>query len=659
MSRSPSAILPEYLARRLAAQRSDRWIQATCLIAALGCLVAAAMILPSLNVLRKKYQLEIDPAAIGTLPPDIALLTQTGTFRALAIDLGFVRLEQLKEEGRFYELMQLSSWLCKLAPRYASVWSYNAWNQAYNISVCEYTPEGRWLWVSNGIRLLRDEGIRYNPKTVGLYKDLAFIYWHKIGDILDDYHMQYKRELAVEMERVLGAKPPTLTEQDELDWFRKIVDARRDFPKILTDDAEVAAFVDRLREVGLEPDETLLEFVAHYLRPDVRPAALLKAAADDAGRELLEKRLQVVGDEATAAARERLLAGLRSHVLRTKYKFDLDWMISLMEKYGPIDWRTPYAHALYWASYGDMVCKGKLNLDSADAMNTGRFIFFALHNMVRQGRLVLEPNWDQPNRSFVEFLPDPRFIDHLHQTYLEIGKEQFGHDERFREGTSGPNYWVGHVNFLRQAITELYFEGTEKSIAKANGYYHYLTRYDTDDEGKTKPQYLVPLEKFVLQDLYDALQTSKATSLFVGGFINRSLYEQALGNLDAAVGFLEVAKKAYDFYMKGMRGDPQARRELEPLKIIYRDCVVRFMQRPDRALYQKVRLWQALDLTIRQHTYETLQPYFVELCERHDPPLDVDRAFRAPPGWDKAAEQPMKTRERERNASEGTKDFEP
>lgn len=658
MSRSPSAILPEYLARRLAAQRSDRWIQVTCLVAALGCLVAAAMILPTLNVLRQENQLEIDPEAIGTLPPDIALLTHMATLRALAIDVGFIRLERLKEEGRFYELMQLSSWLCKLAPRYASVWSYNAWNQAYNISVSEYSPEGRWLWVSNGIRLLRDEGIKYNPKTVGLYKDLAYIYWHKIGDILDDYHMQYKRELGVEMERVLGAKPPTLTEEEDVQWFRKIVNARRDFPKILTDDAEVAAFVARLRDVGLKPDESLLEFVARYLRPDVRPETLWKDA-DDADRQRLKKRLEVVADEQTAAARERLLASLRSHVLRTKYKLDLDWMLGLMEKYGPIDWRTPYAHALYWASYGDMICKGKLNLDPADSMNTGRFIFFALHNMVRQGRMVLEPNWEKPNRSFVEFLPDPRFIDHLHQAYLEIGKEQFGKDERFREGTSGPNYWAGHVNFLRQAITELYFEGTEKSIARANGYYRYLTQYDTDENGKTKPQYLVPLEKFVLQDLYDALQTSKAATLFVGGFINRSLYEQASGNQDAAVGFLGAAKKAYDYYMKGMRGDPQERRALEPLPIIYRDSVVRFMQRPDRSLYQKVRLWRSLDLTIRQHTYEKLRPYFDQLCARYDPPLDVDRAFRPPPGWEEAREHEMKTRDRERDASEGTKDFEP
>ena len=47
----------------------------------------------------------------------------------------------------------------------------------------------------------------YWPDSIALYKELAWIYWHKIGDFLDDEHMNYKRALAAQMERVLGPPP--------------------------------------------------------------------------------------------------------------------------------------------------------------------------------------------------------------------------------------------------------------------------------------------------------------------------------------------------------------------------------------------------------------------------------------------------------------------
>lgn len=146
------------------------------------------------------------PRQITGLPPDLALLGKLGTFRALAIDWAFIRADRLKEEGKYYEAYELHDTICKLAPRFPKVWVHAAWNMAYNISVAQYTPEARWQWVSNGIKVLRDGGIHYNPKSVTLYKELTWIYWHKIGDFLDDEHLNYKKALAVEMEAVLGPR---------------------------------------------------------------------------------------------------------------------------------------------------------------------------------------------------------------------------------------------------------------------------------------------------------------------------------------------------------------------------------------------------------------------------------------------------------------------
>jgi hypothetical protein len=42
----------------------------------------------------------------------------------------------------------------------------------------------------------------------------------------------------------------------------------------------------------------------------------------------------------------------RARLLRDKYKMDPAKMRSLDERYGPVDWRLPEAHAIYWASVG-------------------------------------------------------------------------------------------------------------------------------------------------------------------------------------------------------------------------------------------------------------------------------------------------------------------
>ncbi|MFQ5590832.1 MAG: hypothetical protein ACE5HE_06705 [Phycisphaerae bacterium] len=337
--------LPAYLQARRTVRRRESIIQIVAAASAVACFTLAGLLIAPVNALRKERQLVIDPDSIKGLPPDIALLGKLGTFRALAIDWAAIRAERLKEEGKTYEAHQLHLTICRLAPRFARVWVNAAWNMAYNISVLKYTPEERWQWVQNGIKLLRDEGIRYNPKSVSLYKELAWIYWHKIGDITDDEHLNYKRALAVEMEVALGPPPVALTDEEYFDWFRRIVDAPRDLQQMLSADAEVAALVRELEQLGVHPDYTLLELSARYLRPEVSVNDLLLEHEDT--NTLLARRLRIVTDSKNKAALDRLLAAVRSQMLREHYKLDVDRMLELMVNlYGPLDWRNAFAHTL-------------------------------------------------------------------------------------------------------------------------------------------------------------------------------------------------------------------------------------------------------------------------------------------------------------------------
>jgi hypothetical protein len=649
-------VVPEYLRLRERAQRRDWLIQAAAVGSALAAVIGAALLVGPINQIRKDHELIIDPSQIGTLPADISLVTQMGTLRGLAIVVGFGRAEELKQEGRFFELMQLSSWLCKLAPQFDKVWQYHAWNQAYNISVSEYTAEGRWRWVQNGIRLIRDQGLIYNPKSNGLYKELAYIFWHKIGDITDDHHLNYKRALAVQVESVLGARPPALTEEGEIEWFRPVAEADPDVKGLIASDPAVAQFVRRLAEVDLHPDAGLLTFVARHMRPEAE-VRRLRQDAGAATQEKINERLAVLRDEDAAAARDRLLASLRARELDVQFRMDAKWMLHLMEKYGPVDWRTPFGQALYWATMGDEVTRRVAKLDPSDAMNTARFIMFALQNTVQRGRYIVEPDFDEPFNSFLNILPDRRFVDRTHEAFLEVGKQQDGDDPDFREGTSGPRYWTGHVNFLRVAIQNLYFEGDARSIARARHYYEYLRDYDLDQEtGETKPQYRQPLESFVFSVWREAAETSRSATAAIGTLLDRALRELSLGNADGFEAALGRAIWVHRKYMEDPKTDPNDRRMFQPFPLMLRDWVRVFMQLGSHSSYMKHRLWESLDLEVRQDVYDDLLPVFGVICEVEG--WDMDKAFRIPPGMEEARQRQPRARQPVRDVdSEGTKDF--
>ncbi len=635
--------LPEHLATRRSAKRREWMIQAVAASLAVVCFIGAGWFIRPVNAIRKDRQLVIDPDTTKGLPADLALLGKLGTFRALAIDWASIRAERLKEEGKYYEALQLHETVCALAPRFQHVWVNAAWNMAYNISVSQYTPEARWQWVQNGIKILRDKGIQYNPKAVTLYKELAWIYWHKIGDFLDDEHLNYKRALAVEMERVLGAPPVVLADEEYFDWFRKIVNAPRSLDEFVDNDAGVAELAARLRQIRLEPDESLLDFVARHIRPELQVSQLLKSGSYP--DPLMTRRLVLLSDPNHQGSLDRLLAAVRSKVLRERYHLDLDWMLSLMaDKYGPLDWRNAFSHSLYWSSLGDELSRSHENISIFDQRNNARFIFFSLQNLTMKGRITLWPDFDDPFSSYIELTPDTRFIPYLYHAYLRLGKEHFGDDPDFIEGTPGRVYMTGFVTSMQDWIQLLYLEGGERNIELAENFYAYLRENNPHPDGSTQPRYLKTLDEFVMGGLLHRLETYKAASGFIRSFIQRSLKQFALGLTRAGVTSLVRARQSYDFWMADTKGDITERRQMQEFPIVLRDEIEAYMKHPAIAPLYKARLWKHLPLPQRQMTYDHLRPYFGRLCEAMDPPWEVRLAFPEPPGMNEFRQKDLEYR---------------
>ena len=634
--------LPEHLAARQSAKRREWGVQAVAISLAVFSLAGAGLMIGPINAVRQERQLIIDPESIGKLPADLALLGKLGTFRALVIDWASIRADRLKEEGKYYEALQLHETICALAPRFPTVWMNAAWNMAYNISVAQYSPEARWQWVTNGIRLLRDNGIQINPRAVALYKELAWIYWHKIGDFLDDEHLNYKRCLAVQMESVLGPPPFTFNDEEYLAWFRKIVDAPRDLEALLATDAEVAALVAKLRGVRLSADDTLLAFVAENLRPEVRTADLVMAGGTEGSPDAA--RMEVLTDPANGPALDRLLAAVRSKVLRERYKFDLDWMLDLMvNQYGPLDWRNAFSHALYWSSIGDRKARDYENLSRNDLLNNARFIFFSLQKMVLRGKISLRPDFKDPFSSYIELTTDTRYIPFLRDAYLKYGKELFGDDPRFREGTPGPIYMAGFVTSMHNWIELLYLEGGERNVKLAEQYLAWLRENNPHPDGSKQEQYLVTLDEFVMGDVINQLQTYRMARAFVASLVQRGLKQLALDLRASGIQSFVRARQAHEIWQHDTRFDINERRQLQEFPILVRDEIETYMMNARMSPLFKVTLWKNLPLLQRQASYDQLRPYFEQLCGMQGPPWDVAKAFPEPPDMEAFRAEALKT----------------
>src|SRR5262245_10736308 len=144
-------------------------------------------------------------APLENAPPVLAFTTVAlGGFRGLIANALWIRATDLQEQDKYFEMIQLADWITTLQPHITTVWLHQAWNMAYNISIKFNDMNDRWMWVSRGIELLRDRGLRFNPKEPLIYRELAWFFQHKMGQNLDDGHEFYKHVWADEMNKLLG-----------------------------------------------------------------------------------------------------------------------------------------------------------------------------------------------------------------------------------------------------------------------------------------------------------------------------------------------------------------------------------------------------------------------------------------------------------------------
>jgi hypothetical protein len=450
-------------------------------------------------------------------PPMLALVTQSiAGFRGIITSYLWIRSNEMQQKKNFPEQMQLAKWITQLQPQVPTAWVNRSWNMAYNISRNYEDPEIRWKYIHDAVKMLRDEGIKYNPQEPLVYDQLAYLFEHKIGHNMDDHHRYYKFRWMQAMEGVLWESP----------MGGHLAKGVPDFESLINPDENNKELMARVRSLrqdyGMDPRE---------MRSVHRKYGL---ARDHTGKVIRDKDGKPIGC---------------------------------------LDWRMPETQSLYWANLGLKRCsltpgrekrlhqlekkvyvsmmytfqRGRLNVPSGTMDNMGiRLEYHFSKEMnplsVYSGSFLSSPNLDSGGA--------------VHKAYMDMIK--LAQESRTVHYTSGTSE-MGHVHFLRRLMEWLYFYNREEEAMEwlkvAIKLYPEKMSYFPGYNSETKTY---NLEDIVFNNLDDDIKRgsdSKSQMLMFGVFIKHFFY-LADGDEERAKKYFDMAKQIHNHYTEKFKNSP-------------------------------------------------------------------------------------------------------
>lgn len=628
----------------------NKIIIGVCLVAMAGSLSGAALLMQPINDMREDLQLSASAEVLQSLPPQIAIpYAALGSFRGLLIDFLWARMIRLKRAGKYFDAIQLAQWITTLQPHIPAVWAFHAWNLAYNISVASHTPEERWMWVQAGFKLLRNKGIPLNPRAIQLYRELSWIFLHKIGMYADNAHWYYKKQIAERWNMLLGTPPQGESTQAFLDWFRPIAQAYKQYlspeareqlsvpPRqaLIEDHPKVADLINQLHKMDLRLNQEFLKAISHvraYAAPEFDILQVSRSAGPAGSPSTLE---QWLNNPKTAEARQALIAFTRAKVIHERYHMSPAWMFHLMkgkwlidEGPGanpiPIDWRHPAAHGLYWATRGVHKSLQTKQEEHYNLLNTYRLITHALQSLTQTGDIIYNPVTNYYRR-----MPNPRFIKAYAQVRFDA--QQYIRGETLIHSAADVSFAVGHENFLTWALQLAYFYGDQE---QARRYYQLLRQ---NYKNKENP-YTKPLEKFVMSSITTIINMDRARSL-ITGLINKAITQGLVnGKPQVASRFFKQARALHRWYQKRQNYAPigieteRNRLRLPPFEEMVAVTFRQFMTRPltPSNLLAKIRAWRNAPRDLRLRVFNHIKRDIYQQARQVG--LDPVKAFPPPDG---------------------------
>ena len=216
-------------------------------------------------------------------------------------------------------------------------------------------------------------------------------------------------------------------------------------------------------------------------------------------------------------------------------------MKEVNERYGPLEWRLPEAHAIYWAACGLRAAdRNPTKIKQDDLITLRRVIYQSMQISFQRGRLVANPFI----RSF-EFGPNLDIIPKVSAAY-----EEAAHDD----AKNRDHIETAHKNFLKDAVYFLY-EGNR--IADASKWYNYLgTKFPNANMLDYRTNSLarnLTLDEYAVsraqEDVNESMSRDRVKAV-IEGLLVRALTSLAIGEDERAAGYKLLAGKVRDTYSR-------------------------------------------------------------------------------------------------------------
>ena len=427
-------------------------------------------------------------------PPMLALTANAlGGFRGIIATYLWLRANEMQLQDRYSEQMQLSEWVSQLQPTVPMVWVNRAWNMAYNISKTYEDPEIRWRYVYDGVKMLRDRGIKYNPQEPIIYNELCYIFEHKIAHNLDDHHRYFKLRWMEMMQDVLWESQEEANRMEGVPDFDALINPPNQ---------EVAKRAERLRrEFGMDPIEMKLlhERYGRAKRMDGTVVNVL----DWRFAEVQTLYWGVLGRKRCAnnPSRERELRKLEKKI---------------------------YISMMY------LFYRGKMNLPSGRSISPGDFV---------SNRFYVVPNLDiaeSTHRSYLDMVEVAQATRLDHHTE---GTTEIGHMNFLKRNIS----WLYFYNREEEAL---------KWLEIAVELYPEKMTWGPEFDPETDTIDLEKLVRSRLEDDIQRGGDYQVQAILIGMLVKHFTY-LALGDEDNAIEYYEFIERIYARYVERFKNSPE------------------------------------------------------------------------------------------------------
>ncbi|MEM6504613.1 MAG: hypothetical protein AAF711_04010 [Planctomycetota bacterium] len=343
-----------------------------------------------------------------------------------------------------------------------------------------------------------------------------------------------------------------------------------------------------------------------------------------------------------------LLDMLRALTLLDEYHMDPTYMLKTMETYGPIDWRHPAAHALYWSSLGTLRAEDwTQNNERVDLVNANRSIIHQLQKLAHQGKINFRPKvagMGDFGKETIDHAPDVRMIPAYdiawESTIKKIDAGEFG------ENKQSDTYKNGHENFLQAAVYLYYYDGQE---GKARDYFARVKEIYNKPDNTSSPAYrdghyalnLPDFARVRLDDdlgfQYEQLINERIRRAWTYGLAERS---QAVMKRH-----LDAAKATYDSYLEDRQTtsradlDVQARQGMRPFEDLVLMQFIEIMASTQYSMPQKSGVWQLAapllnaisdQRDLLNESYALMMPYLSSQAQLESQAFNVAEVFPQP-----------------------------